>query len=130
MSASTWTRSDALCSAPPPLEVLRMAACTSLHAALWRLILSPSWSGNSLAMCVHASGRWQSGHSYVGAWSYHLARLPLYNFPYGDLRRVAPCQGLFRIRLKRAYLPTPHTTAEGVGYHIINRPRGLQLSAV
>ena len=77
VSAIAKRRSGALWRAPPPLAVLRMAACMSWHAALCRLMRSASWFGHSPAMCVHESGMWHSGHSSVGAWPYLLARLPL-----------------------------------------------------
>ena len=56
VSAMTNLRSGALWRDPPPLAVLRMAACTSWHAALWRLIRRASWSGHFPTMWVHESG--------------------------------------------------------------------------
>ncbi len=55
-SAMTNIRSGALLRAPPPLAVLRMAACTSWQAALWRLMRRASWSGHFPAMWKQKSG--------------------------------------------------------------------------
>ena len=57
VSAMVRTRSGALCRAPPPLAVLRMAAWTSWHAALWGLIRKASWSGHSPAIYVMESSK-------------------------------------------------------------------------
>ena len=50
VSAMTKIRSGALWRAAPPLADLRMAAWTSWHAALWRLMRKASWSGHFHAM--------------------------------------------------------------------------------
>ena len=81
VSAITNLRSGALWRAPPPLEVLRMAAWISWHAALCRLIRMASWSGHSPAICVQESGLCQRGQSSVGACPYLLANLLLYRCP-------------------------------------------------
>ena len=62
VSAMTKTRSCALWRAHPPLVVLRMAAWTSWHAALWRLMRRASSSGHPPVICVHEYGMWQSVH--------------------------------------------------------------------
>jgi len=77
VSAMTRSKSGALWRAPPPLAILRMAAWMSWYAALWRLTRKASWSGHSPAICVHESGMWQSGYSFIRAWPYLLANLPL-----------------------------------------------------
>ena len=90
MSAATRRKSSALYSASPPFAELRIAACMSWHAALWRLIARFLWALHSLAMCVHESGLWHKGHSSVGAFPYLLASLPLYSCPWMDLRSCVP----------------------------------------
>jgi hypothetical protein len=60
-------KSRELYRAPTPFVVLRIAAYASWHAALWRLIIIPSWYGHSFAMYVYESILWQSGHSSIGA---------------------------------------------------------------
>jgi len=51
---STW--SGALWRAPLLFFVLRMAACMSWQAALWKLMRKASWSRYSPAIWVHESG--------------------------------------------------------------------------
>ncbi len=56
-------------------------------------------------MCVHESGIPHSGHASVGANPYLYASLPLYSWPYRNLRMVMPSLGELRIRECRA-VPT------------------------
>ena len=88
--AATGRKSFALYSAPLPFAELRIAACTSWHAALSRLVARLLCALHSPAMCVHESGRWHKGHSSVGACPYLLASLPLYNCPWINLRSFVP----------------------------------------
>ena len=44
-------------------------------------------------MCVHESGKPHSGHASVGANPYLYASLPLYSWPYRNLRMVMPSLG-------------------------------------
>jgi len=88
MSGSLWR-------APFPLAVMRMAACTSWQAALWRLMRRASWSGHSPAMWVHELGMRHSGYSSVGACPYLMASSPLYSCPYMNFRRAVPSHELW-----------------------------------
>ena len=56
-------------------------------------------------MCVHESGMTHSGHASVGANPYLYASLPMYSWPYRNLRMVMPSLGELRMREWRA-VPT------------------------
>ncbi len=56
-------------------------------------------------MCVHESGMPLSGHASVGANPYLYASLPLYSWPYRNMRMVMPSPGELRMREWRA-VPT------------------------
>ncbi len=56
-------------------------------------------------MCVHESGMPHSGHAWVDANPYLYASLPLYSWPYRNLRIVMPSLGELRMREWRA-VPT------------------------
>ena len=90
---------------PPPLKAVRMAAWVSWHAALCLLMMWLLWCEHWPAMCVHESGKPHSGHASVGANPYLYASLPLYSWPYRNLRMVMPSLGELRMREWRA-VPT------------------------
>ena len=104
VSAATRRKSFQRYNAPPPFEESRIAACMSWHAALWRLVVRFLWNLHSLAMYMHESGRWHKGHSSVGACPYLLASLPLYSFPWMNLRRFVPS---FEFSRRRAWSAVP-----------------------
>ncbi len=56
-------------------------------------------------MCVHEAGKPHSGHVSVGANPYLYASLPLYSYPYMNLRMVIPSLAELRVREWRA-VPT------------------------
>ena len=82
-----------------------MAAWVSWHAALCLLMMWLLWCEHWPAMCVHESGKPHSGHASVGANPYLYASLPLYSWPYRNLRMVMPSLGELRMRAWRA-VPT------------------------
>ena len=90
---------------PPPLKAVRMAAWVSWHVALCLLIMWLLWCEHWPAMCVHESGMPHSGHTSVSASPYLYASLPLYSWPYRNLRMVMPSLGELRMREWRA-VPT------------------------
>ncbi len=55
-------------------------------------------------MCVHESGIPHSGHASVGDNPYLYASLPLYSWPYRNLRMVMPSLDELRMREWRAVL--------------------------
>ncbi len=83
---------------PPPLNVVRMAAWVSWHAALCLLLMLLVCCGHSLAMWVHESGSPHNGHASVVTRPYMYASLPLYSYPYRNLRIVMPSLGEVRMR--------------------------------
>ena len=56
-------------------------------------------------MCVHESAMSHSGHASVGANPYLYASLPLYSWPYRNLRMVMLSLGELRMQEWRA-VPT------------------------
>ncbi len=48
-------------------------------------------------MCVHESGMPHSGHASVGVNPYLCASLPLYSWPYRNLKMVMPWLGELRM---------------------------------
>ncbi len=67
-------------------------------------------------MCVQESGKPHNGQAFVGASPYLYASLPLYNWPWMNLRIVVPSLGELRMCEWRA-VPTLAVRA----------PRGLAL---
>ncbi len=90
---------------PPHLNAVRMAAWVSWHVALCLLMMLLLWCAHWPAMRVHESGMPHNMHVSVGANPYLYASLPLYSWPYNNLRMVIPSLGELRMREWRA-VPT------------------------
>ncbi len=96
-SGDTRRRSWGEYMVPPSLNVARMVAWESWHAALCMHMMWLLWCGQWPAMCVHKSGMPHSGHASVGANPYLCASLPFYSWPYRNMKMVMPSLGELRI---------------------------------
>ena len=86
----------------PPLNPVRIAAWVSWHDASCLLMMCVLWCEHWPAICVHEPGMPHSGHASVGANPYLHASLPLYSWPYRNLRMVMPSLVELRMREWRA----------------------------